>query len=57
MHISLKTVPQFVSEITDTVLHIVEGHPLCVSWSLKHLTDVSHVVLDGVNEQATKDDW
>jgi hypothetical protein len=53
---SLKTVPQFVSEIAD-MCQIVEGHLLCVSWSLKHPTYSSHMVLDGVNEQATKDDW
>ena len=56
MHIYLKTVPQFVSEIADTMLHIVEDRPLCVSWSLKHPTYSSHMVLNGVNEQATKDD-
>jgi hypothetical protein len=46
-----------VSEITDIMLQIVEGHLLYVPWSLEHPTDSRHMVLDGVNEQATKDDW
>ena len=45
-----------MSEIADIMLQIVEGHPLCVSWSSKHPTDSSHVALDMVNDQATKDD-
>jgi hypothetical protein len=56
VHISLKTVPRFVSEIADIMLQIVESHPLCVSWSSKHPTDSSHMALDRVNDQATKDD-